>query len=174
MGLFKKKPDPLNERARALNAEISALEAEIKKLSTRNGSAAHPRVRSTAHRGAATTVIPPDSAGTPSKPAAPPEPIFESVDLERVKSSAEPENTPAHYNDLGIRKYDLVALWHRLSKHLTGPPTSNPKLINYLAAGSIHGLRPLRYEKRVARNRVIVLAVILFVIICGILAIRNH
>ena len=32
MGLFKKKADPITDRARALNAEISALEARIKKL----------------------------------------------------------------------------------------------------------------------------------------------
>ena len=36
MGLFKKKPDQVSERARQLNAEIAALEAQIKKLSSAN------------------------------------------------------------------------------------------------------------------------------------------
>ena len=68
-----------------------------------------------------------------------------------------------------MRKYDLPALWNRLRNHFRGPTTSNPRLVNYLAAGGVQGLRPLRYEKRVARNRVIVLATVLFVILLGTL-----
>jgi hypothetical protein len=58
-----------------------------------------------------------------------------------------------------------------LQKHVYGPSANNPKLVNYLAAGSIQGLRPLRYEKRVARNRVIALTIIFLCVILGILAI---
>ena len=39
----------------------------------------------------------------------------------------------------------------------------------YLAAGSPQGLRPMRYEKRVARNRFIVLAVVFLAAMWGIL-----
>jgi hypothetical protein len=48
--------------------------------------------------------------------------------------------------------------------------------VNYLAAGGVHGLRPMRYEKRVARNRFILLVVALFLILLGIIwvFIRNH
>ena len=45
---------------------------------------------------------------------------------------------------------------------LRGSPAVNPKLVSYLAAGSIKGLRPLRYEKRIARNRFIFLTVFFF------------
>ena len=63
---------------------------------------------------------------------------------------------------------------HRIRNHFRGPSTTNPKLVNYLAAGGIQGLRPLRYEKRVARNRFIVLAVIICVVLLGIaLALLN-
>ena len=41
--------------------------------------------------------------------------------------------------------------------------------MNYLAAGGVQGLKPLRYEKRVARNRVVVLTLGLFLILLGIL-----
>ena len=42
-------------------------------------------------------------------------------------------------------------LWERISRNFRKPPVSNnPKLVNFLAAGSIQGLRPLRYERRVA------------------------
>ena len=49
MGLFKKKADPLSERARALSSEIAALEAQIKQLDTLlQQPQARPRLRSTA------------------------------------------------------------------------------------------------------------------------------
>ena len=52
MGLFKKKPDPLGERARDLSVELAALEAEIRKLNTQRAQIEHhPRLRSTATRG---------------------------------------------------------------------------------------------------------------------------
>jgi cell division protein FtsB len=41
--------------------------------------------------------------------------------------------------------------------------------VSYLAAGGIQGLRPLRYEKRVARNRFIFFVVILFLALLGTL-----
>ena len=48
--------------------------------------------------------------------------------------------------------------------------------MNYLAAGGVHGLRPMRYEKRVARNRFILLVVVLFLILLGVISVfvRNH
>ena len=73
--------------------------------------------------------------------------------------------------ELGVRKYDLPALMRRLRNHFRGPSTTNPKLVSYLAAGGIQGLRPLRYEKRVARNRFIALVAILFVILLGLIAV---
>ena len=66
---------------------------------------------------------------------------------------------------LGVRKYDLPALWDRLRNHFRGPTTTNPRLVNYLAAGGVHGLRPMRYEKRVARNRFLALVILLIFII---------
>jgi len=49
-----------------------------------------------------------------------------------------------------------------------GPTGNNPQLVKMLAAGNIHGLRPLRYEKRVARNRFIALFLTLLGILLGI------
>jgi len=59
----------------------------------------------------------------------------------------------------------------RIRNHFRGPSTTNPKLVSYLAAGGIQGLRPLRYEKRVARNRFILLVAVLFVILLGLVAV---
>jgi len=162
MALFKKKADPLSERSRALNSEIAALEAQIKALDSKlHDSTTRPRLRSTAR-----------PHGTPlhAAPASPREPVFEPVDHHRVKAQPEPEITPAHVNELGVRKLDWTGAWRRLRNHFQGPPANNPRLINYLAAGSIQGLRPMRYEKRVARNRVIGLIVVLVVVLWGIAA----
>jgi len=162
MALFKKKADPLSERSRALNSEIAALEAQIKALDSKlHDPPARPRLRSTAR---------PHGSPMSADPASAREPVFEPVDHHRVKAQPEPETTPAPPNNLGVRKWDWVDAWRRLKNHFHGPPANNPRLINYLAAGSIQGLRPMRYEKRVARNRVIGLALILVVVLWGIAA----
>lgn len=164
MAKFKKKTDPISDRARALNEEIAALQSQIKNLDAQTQqSQPHPRLRSTALPHGATIS---HSNETPPPPVST-EPIFEEVDQNRLKAKGETV-TPEHFNELGIRKYDLPSLLRRIRNHFRGPSTPNPKLVNYLAAGGIQGLRPMRYEKRVARNRFIVLIVFLFFMLLGI------
>ncbi len=174
MGWFRKKADPISDRARALNQEIAQLEAQIRDL---DGHLAQqqpqPRLRPAAVPGNAPHVDLPAVAPPPSRtpaPRVPDAPIFEEIDLNRLQARSETPSTPAHYNELGVRKYDLTALMRRLRNHFRGPSTTNPKLVSYLAAGGIQGLRPLRYEKRVARNRFIALVALLFIILLGLLA----
>lgn len=161
----KKKPDPISDKARSLSAEIAALEAQIKKLDTQLQHPPKPKLRSTA------TPLGGTVSRTPEKPApAPPkptEPVFEEVASAKIVTRA-PAEEPELFNELGVRKYDLPALFSRLRNHLRGPTTSNPRLVNYLAAGGVQGLRPLRYEKRVARNRFIWLVVIVSVVLFGL------
>jgi hypothetical protein len=174
MAWFKTKPDPISDRARALNEEIAALEAQIKTLDSRlpqQGS--QPRLRSTAMPQGATVLRP--GIPSPSGSAGPdPDPVFEDVDVGRLRGQAEPLNTPSHYNELGVRKYDFPALMKRLRNHFRGPAATNPKLVSYLAAGGIQGLRPLRYEKRVARNRFIFFFIVLFLMLLGLVAVYFH
>lgn len=159
MGLFKKKPDPISEKARALEEEIQKLEAEIQKLSEQ-ASKPRPQFRSSALPSGRT------SASVPIEPLN----EVDEVDQRQLKSPAE-NSGAAQFNELGVRKYDLAAAWNRLKAHFKGPAASNPKLVNYLAAGSIQGLRPLRYEKRVARNRFIFLVIVLFLVLVGIVSV---
>jgi hypothetical protein len=177
MAWFRKKTDPLSDRAQALNDEIAELEAKIKKLDDRL-QRDQPSPRSAA------PPEPPEES-TPyfkSPPPAPTRershdaPIFEPVDVERLNNHQETSETRDHYNELGMRKYDLPALLRRWRNHFRGPSTSNPKLVSYLAAGGIQGLRPLRYEKRVARNRFIALVLVLFFTLLGIILVffRQH
>ena len=159
MGIFKNKHDPISERARTLQSEIVALEASIKELDNQVQTGHAP-----AGRGSRETNAPARSPAASSG-----EPIFERVDQNRLQE--QPQASGAHqFNDLGLRKYDLAGLIGRLRKHLYGPSVSNPRLVNYLAAGSVQGLRSLRYEKRVARNRFYAWVLLFFVIGFGILA----
>ena len=168
MGRFRKKSDPIEERARALDAELASLDAQIRKLSAYSQQHPPPKLRSTARpQGAAPVPAPP--APNPAR-----EPVFEEINQKPFKNPAEPISTPQHYNDLGVRKYDLAALIRRWQNHFRGKPPTNPKLVSYLAAGSIHGLRPLRYEKRIARNRFLVFSIILAVAIWGLLILLHR
>ena len=171
MGWFTKKADPLSERARTLTEEIAALEAQIKRLDSKlPSSAPAPKLRSTALPHGASTVVHTGHAAPPAHA----EPIFEEVNQNRLKAKGEAAVPAAHFNDLGVRKYDLAGFLRRIKNHFRGPATSNPKLVNYLAAGSIQGLRPMRYEKRVARNRFLVIAGVVLLILIGISAMLFH
>ena len=179
MGLFNKKPDPISERARALNDQIAALESQIKKLNAApEPSASHRSITgSPAPARPAPTSPPPRLRSTalphgPTVTAPAPETAFEETDQRRLHNRG--AHVPAPAPDLGTRRFDLAASWERFKTHFRGPSTSNPKLVSYLAAGSIQGLRPMRYEKRVARNRFIVFALILALALWGLLAIFFH
>jgi uncharacterized coiled-coil protein SlyX len=167
-----KQVDPISERARTLNDQIASLESEIKKLDTQLQRTTTPKFRSTAIPHGETVSRKPEPPPPAPKPVSH-EPVFEEVNPKNFQPEADPRD---RYNELGVRKYDLPALWHRLCNHFRRPTTNNPRLVNYLAAGGVHGLRPMRYEKRVARNRFILLVVVLFLILLGVISVfvRNH
>jgi len=164
MGIFSKKSDPISQRSRKLEAEIAALESQIHKLSVKKEEpeAHQPRYRSTAlpHQ---------PGAGRLDTSRAHPEPIFEEVDHSSIHNMQQKDSSPLHYNEAGVRKFDLPALWGRCVAFVRPPSPSNPKLLSLLAAGNIKGLQPLRREKRIARNRVILLAIIFLFLLWFIL-----
>jgi hypothetical protein len=155
MGLFRKKSDPIDQSQQALEARIAALRNEIRALNE-NPAAAPP-------------------AGKRRRTSAA-EPTFEVVDHGRVQGAPEPTDSKAHFNELGVRKYDPIATLRRWITQMRSRPAANPKLVNYLAAGSIHGLRPLRYEKRIARRRFFALLTFFLAILWGLVYIysKNH
>jgi len=194
MGLFKKKADPISERARALSQQIADLEKQITRLADKieteppeapppaplpppepapvqkppprsvvpEPHVGGPRLRSTAFPQSQVIVH------TPTRDSS--EPVFEDVPNNPFKTNGE-EAPPEPELDIGVRKGNLSEMWKRIQSQFKNPPASNPKLVSYLAAGSIQGLRPLRYEKRVARNRFIALVVVLGLVIWGLLAV---
>jgi hypothetical protein len=98
MAWFRKKADPISDRARALNDEIARLESQIQRLDAQaQRDKTQPRLRSTALPHGSTF-----SHATPT-PAAPPapaaqEPIFEEVGQDLLKARSEAVTTPEHYN----------------------------------------------------------------------------
>lgn len=142
MGLFSRppKPDPISERARALNERIAALEAEIHRLSE-----------------------PPASAPESGPPRPRPhrdDPQFEPMPGSPLDPRPAAVRGPMSAADLGVGRSTPPGWrgwWERVRRHVGGASPTNPQLINYLAAGGIHGLRPLRYERRIARNRLLFL-----------------
>jgi len=168
-----KKTDPISERTRVLNEQINSLEAEIKRLDVQIQRAPPPpRLRSTAMPHGATVVRAPEP---PAPVPAAHDPVFEEV---KSLQTDDETATPDQFNELGVRKYDLPGLINRIQQifHFHRPTTSNPRLVTYLAAGGVQGLRPLRYEKRVARNRFIAFTIFLFLLLLGTILVyfRNH
>lgn len=159
MGLFRKKADPISERSRALKQEIAALEAQIRELSQRTEAERVADVRDPRLRPASTL------RNAPSTPAAQEQPV-RKIPVTDFKLESDPLLAPEL--DLTV---DRPGVFARIAEVFRGKPASNPKLVTFLAAGSIQGLRPLRYEKRIARNRFILLSVILLAILWGVLAV---
>jgi len=156
--------DAITERARTLNQQISSLEAEIKKLDSQLQRAPSPKLRSTAIPHGNTVTRKPE-APPPPQPVAAAEPVFEEIKPLKTRNETEPAD---RFNELGVRKYDLPASLQKIRDLFKKPTSSNPRLVNYLAAGGVHGLRPLRYEKRVARNRFWLLAICFLLLLFGI------
>ena len=169
MALFRKKADPISDRARALNSEIAALEAQIRKFESRLGQPSTDPDHSASPFASKTSVRSGEPPDRPIKPR--PEPELAEVAPRPLISETELEREAVHLNELGVQKFDLPGLLTKVRRFFKAPTTSNPKLVSYLAAGGIQGLRPLRYEKRVARNRFIVFVVILFLLLLGMLTV---
>lgn len=145
MRWFQKKRDPLDARSDELRRKIRELEREMRQ-------AAHAPPSTSAPDG------PSLRKGVP-----PPDPVFESIEPASRPAEVAP---PEQFNQMGVRKFDLAAAWKRVRRLWERPgSTTNPRLIEYLAAGSMKGLRPLRYERRVARNRLIFLFLVVLAIL---------
>jgi hypothetical protein len=170
MKLFSRSPDPLAARTKALSQEIARLEAHIATLAHQPvvSPPKGPPTRSSSSRPEVPNKVGPTPRPrrTPVGIATPP---VTSISLRTPPAVPEPAhpNDP-HFNDLGVRKYDLLSAWRRLTHHLSGPTSNNPKMVHYLAAGSIQGLRPLRYERRVARNRFLAFLALLLLVLWGL------
>ena len=139
MGLFRKNRDPLANRAKSVKDQLADLQSQIEEL------------------------------GDPAQPfAAQPAPVVHDLKPGDQPLPRRPD-TDATSRPLDTRAERPGTLWERFRKSFRKPPVSNnPKLVNFLAAGSIQGLRPLRYERRVARNRFLAFTTVLVLVLIGL------
>jgi len=166
MGLFRKKKDPIKDREKSLVSEIEQLEDQIRSLQgVLENAKSEPHVRQTSYPGGG-SVAKPVPAVEPDAPRN--EPVFEAVDQQRLHGSGTNPFTDSH-DSRALQREGSTSLFERLMRYFRGPTSSNPKLVSYLAAGNIHGLQPLRYERRVARNRLLLWIAIIVVLIVGML-----
>jgi len=142
-------------------------------LDTELSRAPAPRFRSTALPPGTAAARPAVKSKPAPAPAAAAETVFEN--FKRGPLTPAPDAEPANvYNDLGLRRYDLPSLWNRIRNYFQAPTTGNPRLVDYLAAGGVQGLRPLRYEKRIARRRTYFYAALLLAMMLGIIWVFYH
>jgi hypothetical protein len=165
MAWLKRKSDPIKDKAKSLSAQIAALESEIhnleSKLQKKDLTDLHETLK-------APPSTPDPVKIVPDKAQLARELVFEADGQNQLKPDIHSAHTQDHYNELGGRKFDLIAQLARIRNVFRGSVASNPKLVTYLAAGSVQGLRPLRYEKRVARNRFILLVLALLAVLFGL------
>ena len=133
-----RRNDPLTSRAKRLKARLADVESQIEQLGQAGDQAAAPP--------AAVHELKPGDEPLPPRPSHPLS--------EQPLGTAEPENE---------------TVWQWLTSRFRKPPvSSNPRMVRFLAAGSIQGLRPLRYERRVARNRFLAFSVLLVLVLIGL------
>ena len=156
----KKRERALQKQLRGIKSQIEALDEEAKKTKQ------PPRVRSSVRPGKSLPPQNPFSSGQ--------EWAFEPAASETAKARESLEVAAPHYNEHGVKKLDAVHFWRRLRGFFRRTPSSRSKFVDYLAAGSIQGIRPLRYERRIARNRFLALFVLLLVLLFGILVLLQN
>ena len=102
----------------------------------------------------------------------PADPFLEAEEELAGSIPIEPErDCPGFFNDQGLRKFDLAGWWLRM-KHLEplSAPTKNEQLVTLIATGRHHGHTALRRDTRLARNRFILLTLVLLAVLWSILS----
>lgn len=159
MAWFEKRKDPLLERESRLKAQLADVAAQIEELNAEIHQAeASPKWRSTAR--------PHSASAAPPEPAAPV--AFEELRQKQPGRGGRKAATPARLNAQGVAKFDLAGMVRRWRQKLRPKNPRQPQLVTYLAAGGIQGLPALRHEKRVARNRFLLLCAAFLVALAGI------
>lgn len=168
--LLQARKDPISARARNLNVRARELKAEIRRL--KKQSSLEPKFQRTTSVLSARS----DDSSEPSSMGA----LYETVehdDLRVVEQIRDPE---AHYNALGVRKLDPMSWVRRRTGKKPEPKTKtileeteHQKLVQYMAVGSVQGIEPLRREKRIARNRFLMMFLVFLLVLCGVFAVMR-
>jgi hypothetical protein len=149
MGWFTKPKDPMSARQAELDREIEAIQRRISDLAARP----LPQAGARSLRSRESRVAVPVAA---DRPTPSPAPVPMSVAGPRAGATV-----PAD-------RFNLVEAWQRWMQRLGIEPRRPSGLVHLMAAGSVHGLRPLRYERRIARRRFLFSLSLLLLLLYGI------
>lgn len=159
MGWFRKPKDPMAARQAELDREIQAIQRRISDLAARPVPQPVPQP-ARARRWPDAASIPASDLSAQPTPAPLPAPAPFSVPTQRVAAASGP-GAPAD-------RFNLVEAWQRWVHRLGFQPRRPSGLVHLMAAGSVHGLRPLRYERKIARRRFLLSLGLLLLILYGI------
>lgn len=149
MGWFRKKEGPLDRQLREMDKQLREIDAQVRQLQ-RSPDQAIGRFQPasttlpTSHRLAAGTT-PTQSASAAPPAAARPQPELRLQREQDLWSRLTAEEQP--FQSGGHRE----PWWRALFNSRSGP--RDPRLVSYLSTGSFKIVRPLRYERRMARYR---------------------
>lgn len=187
MAWFKKKQSPVERRLDELNQQIAELEAQLRREQEEEAQRAADESASPQHNGHEPASHVPDAApenksrprfrttvtpknATPIHGIEPHEVDFfarrdRSVDFSHGPGKTPPaskdnpnQHTASNGSTSGI--LDAIAALFRRPK----PQRSQERLASFLTTGSFQTLKPLKYERRVARNRLIIIVLIIAVV----------
>jgi hypothetical protein len=138
MGWFRKQQGPLDRQLRELDKQLRQLDAQVRQLQRSPAKALGK------FQPASTTF--PTSRGAPAgaMPPAAPEPEL------RLPRERDLWSRPAA-EEQRVRSGERQPWWRLLFGAQAKP--RDPRLVSYLSTGSFKTVRPLRYERRMARYR---------------------
>ena len=167
--LLQAGKDPFSSRAKVLNNRARELKAEIRKLEKQFTQ--EPKYqRTTSSRGKY------EQRGTGDTRLRSMFETIEHVSLGLKNNARDPE---AHYNAQGVKKLDPMGWIKRQSEknpaleNTDAEQANTTKWVQYMATGGVQGIEPLRREKRIARNRFLLMFTLFLVILCGIFAVMR-
>lgn len=188
MAWFKKKRSPIEERLGELDEQIAALEAQLRRQQEQEAArrAAPPTPTPDAHAGnhREPTAAPEKSTQRPRfRTTVTPRGVSPVHGIEphevdyfarrdkpvdfSLETGNEPSARPAGGSAAEPSSNDASPGFLGQVGRLLGrqkPAGQTERLASFLSTGSFQRIKPLKYEKRVARNRFVVLLLILFVV----------
>lgn len=167
--LIQAGKDPISSRAKSLSSRARELKAEIRKLEKQ--STREPKFkRTTSSRERVSSEVTEENSL---------ESMFETIEHETLGLRDNTRDPKAHYNSQGIKKLDLMGWIKRQTEKSPASEKANieaastTKWVQYMATGGVRGIEPLRREKRIARNRFLLMFALFLVILCGIFAVMR-
>ena len=157
MGLFKRNGNPLTARSRKIDQELASVQKQIHQLSL--GLDESPAADGIPAAGATPSAKPHSKKPQPGRKT-----VAGSDSPFLAGAASKKTTTPWQLLLEEIRRW-----WRNRKTGRKPPDHDRSKFVNYLAAGSFEGMRPLRYEKRIARNRMIFLLVCLLLVVLSII-----